>query len=53
LLGGCILERRNIFLGIFGILLIVLMVSGCTSTAQKETVMFDKNIGGSTLTVQY
>lgn len=44
---GGYLKRRNIFLGVFVILLFVLMVSGCTSTAKKETVLFDQNINGS------
>lgn len=39
--------------GILGVVLIVLVISGCTSNTQKETVIYDQNIGGSSSNVQY
>ncbi len=44
---------KKLFFGLMGLLMIVVMVSGCISTAQKENVIFDKNIGSSGSNVQY
>jgi uncharacterized protein YcfL len=41
---------KKVVLGLIGLLLVVVMVSGCTSTAKKETVIFDKNMGGRNIT---
>ena len=44
-----VIMNEKIFWGIFGIFLIVGIVglSGCTSTAKKETVIFDQNVNGT------
>ncbi len=44
---------KKIFLGLIGLLLVVLMVSGCTSTVGKETIIKELNVGGSGSQVQY